>query len=189
MCAGLFEGRDGRGVPRCRASRRAHARGRRAGRVRARARSAAGGAHAADVRREPVARYAQPSAPACALCSQAAADYAHPTTAPATGETLATGGWFRAYFRAIIRLTHTVRPRCVSLMRAADGGVCVGQRRGEPVHGRPAADRTVRDARAASVRGEGTVERSHRVVGLQRRYGMHSFACASCARVLAGGQR
>jgi hypothetical protein len=36
-------------------------------------------------------------------------DYAHSTTKPAAGETLSTGRWFRAYFRAFVQLMHTVR--------------------------------------------------------------------------------
>jgi hypothetical protein len=36
-------------------------------------------------------------------------DYQHPTTEPAKGETRATGGLLRTYFRAVLRLTHKVR--------------------------------------------------------------------------------
>jgi hypothetical protein len=43
-------------------------------------------------------------------------DYAHGTTEPTAGETLSTGRLFRAYFRAFVRLTHTVR----MLQRAKD---------------------------------------------------------------------
>jgi hypothetical protein len=43
-------------------------------------------------------------------------DYAHGTTEPTAGETLSTGRLFRAYFRAFVRLTHTVR----MLQRATD---------------------------------------------------------------------
>jgi hypothetical protein len=91
-------------------------------------------------------------------------DYQYPTTVPAKGETLATGGLLRAYFRAALRLTHKVRywdRKRVIMLRRRTLIVCAGSRRGRVVLQDPIAGRACRTALLALIRGEDPVERDH----------------------------
>jgi hypothetical protein len=81
----------------------------------------------------------------------------HPTTIPAPGETLVTGAWFRAYFKAVVRLTHKVSKYQPMPPWDADYEIHVGSAGGRITVEGVRSSRTFGNAHAAALFPEGDV--------------------------------